>query len=69
MNSVKYSIIIPNFNSGQLLGRLLESIPDREDIEVVVVDDKSTDGSVLRAINKYERNNLYALAAELETLA
>ncbi len=40
---MKYSIIIPHFNDFKSLERLLDSIPKREDIEVIVVDDKSTE--------------------------
>ena len=36
-----YSIIIPHHNSPQLLERCLASIPEREDIDVMVVDDNS----------------------------
>lgn len=37
-----FSIIIPHYNSPRLLPRLLSSIPlDREDIQVIVVDDRS----------------------------
>lgn len=38
---INYSFIIPHYNSPELLNRLLDSIPQREDIEVVVVDDNS----------------------------
>lgn len=38
----KLSIIIPHYNTPQLLIVLLESIPDETDIEVIVVDDRST---------------------------
>lgn len=34
-----YSIIIPHRNSPKLLQRLLASIPKREDVEVIVIDD------------------------------
>ncbi len=37
------SIIIPHFNSVQLLIKLLDSIPSKEDIEIIVIDDKSTE--------------------------
>ena len=37
-----YSIIISNYNTGELLAGLLESIPQRDDIQVIVVDDCST---------------------------
>lgn len=38
------SIIIPHFNSVELLKKLLITIPKKEDIEVIVIDDKSTEG-------------------------
>lgn len=38
---LKYSVIIPHYNSVVLLKRLLGSIPDRDDIQVLVVDDVS----------------------------
>ena len=39
--SYKYSIIIPHYNIPDLLGRCLRSIPERDDIQVIVVDDNS----------------------------
>lgn len=38
---IKWSIIIPHYNQPQLLDRLLFSIPTRNDMEVIVVDDCS----------------------------
>ena len=38
---VIYSFIIPHHNSPILLNRCLDSIPQREDIEIIVVDDNS----------------------------
>lgn len=38
---INYSFIIPHHNCPILLDRLLSSIPQREDIEVIVVDDNS----------------------------
>jgi glycosyltransferase involved in cell wall biosynthesis len=43
---MKYSVIVPHYNSAVKLGRLVASIPDRNDIEVVVVDDMSDSGQV-----------------------
>lgn len=37
----KYSIIIPHYNSPTLLERCLNTIPERDDIQVLVVDDHS----------------------------
>ena len=36
-----YSFIIPHYNIPELLERCLNSIPEREDVEVLVVDDCS----------------------------
>ena len=41
MNEINLSIIIPHYNSPDLLKRLLDTIPMREDIQVIVVDDRS----------------------------
>ena len=38
-----YSFIIPHHNSPELLNRCLDSIPQREDIQIIVVDDNSTE--------------------------
>lgn len=38
---IKYSIIIPNRNNKKLLQRLLDSIPLRADIEIIIIDDAS----------------------------
>lgn len=38
---MKYSIIIPHYNSQELLIRCIESIPDNEKYQIIVVDDCS----------------------------
>lgn len=43
MCKTKYSFIIPHHNSPELLDRCLSSIPVRSDVEIIVVDDKSSD--------------------------
>jgi len=43
MNAFKFSIIIPHKNCPDLLRRCVESIPLRNDIQVIVVDDNSDD--------------------------
>ncbi len=44
---MKFSIIIPNYNYGQFVGKAIQSALDVDwpDIEVIVVDDGSTDNS------------------------
>lgn len=41
MSSPTYTVIIPHYNSPHLLKRCLDSIPERNDIQVIVVDDCS----------------------------
>ena len=41
--SVNYSIIIPHKDIPKLLVRCIDSIPERDDIQVIVVDDNSDD--------------------------
>lgn len=41
MATINYSIIIPHYNIPHLLDRCLQSIPVREDVQVIVVDDCS----------------------------
>lgn len=38
---IKYSIIIPHYNIPSLLKRCIDSIPKRDDVEIIVVDDRS----------------------------
>lgn len=42
-NIITYSFIIPHHNTPVLLQRLIDSIPQRNDIEIIVVDDNSDD--------------------------
>jgi len=47
---INYSIIIPHKNSPDLLQRCLASIPCRDDVQVIVVDDASDDIFALKKI-------------------
>jgi glycosyltransferase involved in cell wall biosynthesis len=38
------SIIIPHYNSPLLLKKLLKSIPEKDDLEVIIIDDNSNEG-------------------------
>lgn len=42
MNNINYSIIIPHKNIPELLQRCLDSIPRRDDLEIIVVDNNSS---------------------------
>ena len=41
MNNIDFSIIIPHYNIPESLIELLETVPDKDNIEIIVVDDKS----------------------------
>jgi len=58
---VKYTIIIPHYNSVASLGILLASIPTKPEIQIVVVDDNSTQELDLleKVINEDDRCELY----------
>ena len=47
---MKLSVIIPVWNQEKLVIRALDSIPRRDDIEVVVIDDASTDNTYANVI-------------------
>ncbi|MDD2494970.1 MAG: glycosyltransferase family 2 protein [Tissierellia bacterium] len=55
-NQISYSIIIPHKNIPDLLKRCIDSIPQRDDIQVIVVDDNSdqdlVDLSLLTDLNR-----------------
>lgn len=56
---INYSIIIPHYNIPDLLARCLRSIPEREDVQVVVVDDNSPGNeNYLRDIPELSRKNV-----------
>lgn len=40
---MKVSVVIPAYNQEELLKRCIESIPIREDVEIIVINDGSTD--------------------------
>lgn len=42
MEKFNYTVIIPHYNIPQLLERCLSSIPPRDDVQVLVIDNKST---------------------------
>ena len=58
-NKVNYSIIIPHYNIPDLLRRCLRSIPERDDTQVIVVDDQSDDRDTYHyAVPELHRKNV-----------
>lgn len=56
----KVSVIIPTYNSGKTIGRLLDILVFVKDIEIIVVDDGSTDDTI-NTINRYQNHNVRCL--------
>jgi glycosyltransferase involved in cell wall biosynthesis len=63
-NKLDLSIIIPHYNSSKLLLNLLDTLPNRNDIEIFIIDDKS-DLSHIKYIEKFisnkQFNNLFLI--------
>lgn len=56
---IKYTIIIPHYNTPDLLVRCINSIPESSDYQVIVVDDNSPNSdSYLRTYSILNRNNV-----------
>lgn len=60
MNEIKISVIIPCYNQEQLVTKAIDSIPKRDDIEIIVIDDGSTDNS-WNNLMKYRDTHEYIL--------
>ncbi|MGM9592662.1 MAG: glycosyltransferase family 2 protein [Oscillospiraceae bacterium] len=60
MDKYQLSIIIPHYNTPDLLDTMLTSIPQREDVQVIVVDDNSTRElqELQNVLNKHSSKNL-----------
>lgn len=62
---LKLTVIIPNYNNGQYIERNIESLGsllNNEDVEILLVDDSSTDKSqnIIKSLEK-KYNNLYGV--------
>ena len=51
---IKVSVIIPAYNAEQWITKCLESIPKRDDVEIIVVNDGSTD-KTMGYLNNYKQ--------------
>lgn len=56
LNKFQYAIVIPHYNSTKLLGRMLSSIPERDDVQIVVVDDCSREEEVSNLKELHHQN-------------
>lgn len=45
MDIIKLTIVVPVYDSEEFVLRALNSIPDRKDVEIIIIDDCSTDNS------------------------
>jgi glycosyltransferase involved in cell wall biosynthesis len=63
---INLSLIIPFYNNVLELERLLKTIPSNRDIEVIVIDDKSTvaQRKICETLDKFENLNLKAVTNE-----
>lgn len=55
---INYSFIIPHKNVAKLLERCILSIPYRDDVEIIVVDDNSEDKDSLQALECLRHSNV-----------
>ena len=53
-NNIKCSVIIPCYNSAEWIEKCLKSIPKRPDIEIICINDGSTD-KTLELLEKYKQ--------------
>ena len=60
MGNIKFSIIIPTYNSEKYIEKCLENVLSQtyKNIEIIVIDDCSTDNTV-KVLEKYENIKLY----------
>lgn len=56
MFDYNYSITITHYNNPDLLKRMLESIPERDDIQVIVVDDASSEDNKAKLAKLQHKN-------------
>lgn len=63
MEKYLYSIVIPHYNSANLLTNILESIPERDDIQIIIVDDCS-DAKEVSHLKSLEHKNLEIVLLE-----
>ena len=63
MGNINYSFVIPHKNCPDLLQRCVDSIPEHDDVQVIVVDDNSDEG---KKPSLKERKNLQVVLLDAE---
>ena len=64
-----FTVIIPHFNAGNLLRRLLDSIPREDDIQIIVIDDCSTEPSIFSVSKNPSYNHVEFIFSEKKVTA
>lgn len=59
---ITYTIVIPHKNSPEYLNRCVDSIPQRDDLEIIIIDDNSEDDK--RPSVKHERARIIFLSKD-----
>ena len=56
-NPIQISILMPVFNEEKSIKPLIKRLPEHDSIEIIIIDDKSTDNSVneIRKVQKYRK--------------
>ena len=63
---INYSFIIPHKNIPKLLERCVNSIPNRPDIEIIVIDDNSDDIQPLQSMDCLKKENVHLICISKE---
>lgn len=65
---MKISVIVPVWNQEELVLRALNSVPVRNDIEIIVIDDNSTDGTYeeVEIYKGYSKQNIILLHSDTQ---
>lgn len=53
---IKFTIMVPVYNQEKLVIRALDSIPKRDDIEILIIDDNSSDNTYKNILNWIDIN-------------
>lgn len=54
---IKLSVVIPVYNQEDLIVRAIESVPKRDDVEIIIVNDGSTDNTSANIFENLEKFN------------